>query len=120
MNTSGEDAKSGLPPVSSAEDTQTEDLETLPGLAKHIIDKCPHLNLMGLMTIGAIQSSYQAKEGEENPDFTCLRRCRDLLSEALGGKELKLSMGMSNDFAAAIKSGSDNIRWAKASHPSNL
>lgn len=67
---------------------------------------------MGLMTIGAIQSSYQAKEGEENPDFTCLRDCRDLLSEALGGHKLQLSMGMSNDFAAAIKAGSDNIRYA--------
>lgn len=84
--------------------------DTLLGLAKHILAKCPHLNLQGLMTIGAIQSSYQAKEGEENPDFTCLRQCRDLLSEALGGKELQLSMGMSNDFAAAIKAGSDNVR----------
>lgn len=85
--------------------------ETLFGLAKHIVEQCPHLNLLGLMTIGAIQSSYQAKEGEENPDFTALRQCRDALSEALGGKSLQLSMGMSNDFAAAIKSGSDNVRY---------
>lgn len=110
VNTSGEEAKSGLPPLKSADDARSNDTETLFGLAKHIIDKCPHLNLMGVMTIGAIQSSYQAKEGEENPDFTCLRQCRDLLSEALGGHPLKLSMGMSNDFAAAIKAGSDNIR----------
>lgn len=112
VNTSGEDAKSGLPPLKSLEDAKAGDKETLFGLAKHIIDECPHLNLMGLMTIGAIQSSYQAKEGEENPDFTCLRDCRDLLSEALGGHKLQLSMGMSNDFAAAIKAGSDNIRYA--------
>lgn len=109
VNTSGEDAKSGLAPLSSSK-AQSEGPDTLLGLAKHILEKCAHLHLQGLMTIGAIQSSYQAKEGEENPDFTCLRECRDLLSQALGGKELQLSMGMSNDFAAAIKAGSDSVR----------
>jgi uncharacterized pyridoxal phosphate-containing UPF0001 family protein len=99
-----------MPPLTT-EDDKSEDPDTLLGLAKHIVNECPHLNLQGLMTIGALQSSYQAKEGEENPDFTRLRRCRELLSGALGGRELQLSMGMSNDFAAAIKSGSDNVRY---------
>lgn len=111
VNTSGEESKSGIPPYSaSTAEIDASDPDTLLGLAKHIADKCPHLNLMGLMTIGAIASSYQAKEGEENPDFTCLIQSRDGLQQALGRSDLKLSMGMSNDFVAAIKAGSDNVR----------
>lgn len=109
VNTSGEDSKSGLPPPTefSHDDGDTE---TLIGLAKHIIETCPHLHLLGLMTIGALQSSFQAKAGEENPDFVRLRDSRDLLQKELGTHSLQLSMGMSNDFIAAIKSGSDNVR----------
>lgn len=94
----------------TAADQDASDKGTLLGLAKHILDSCPRLNLMGLMTIGAIASSYQAKAGEENPDFICLRESRDRLQQKLGLTGLKLSMGMSNDFVAAIQSGSDNVR----------
>jgi len=69
------------------------------------------------MTIGSFEASHSS---EENRDFSRLRNSRDNLTQALkdaglstgwgdGGK-LLLSMGMSADFEAAIKQGSDNVR----------
>lgn len=55
VNTSGEDQKSGL-----------SDKEEIVSIAKFIVDKCPKLNLLGLMTIGSFSSSVG--EGE-NQDF---------------------------------------------------
>lgn len=57
VNTSGEEQKSGLP---------TEGDEILK-LAKYVIEKCPKLNLLGLMTIGSVTNSLAS--GEENPEF---------------------------------------------------
>lgn len=66
------------------------------------------------MTIGAIARSKAAKEGEENEDFACLKQERDRLEKDLGkdlrGRKLELSMGMSDDFEAAIGMGSDEVR----------
>ena len=47
-----------------------------------------------------------------NPDFLCLRKCRDDLCKELGKdwKTVNLSMGMSNDFEHAIELGSSNVR----------
>ena len=81
------------------------------------------------MTIGSLSESLSS--GEENQDFERLRITRDLLQEELhkefppsqstggdatdgerwgeGGK-LLLSMGMSSDFEAALKAGSDVVR----------
>ncbi|KAH8668282.1 hypothetical protein BGZ60DRAFT_431550 [Tricladium varicosporioides] len=103
INTSGEESKSGVTPGPEA-----------TTLAKHILTECPHLNLIGLMTIGAIARSKEMKEGEENEDFRVLREERDRLQEELkeelkGGK-LELSMGMSEDFEGAIQMGSDEVR----------
>lgn len=67
------------------------------------------------MTIGALQSSFKARDGEENPDFIRLRESRDNLQAVLGIADLKLSMGMSNDFAEALRSGSDSVRYVEAS-----
>jgi PLP dependent protein len=103
INTSGEESKSGVTPGAEA----TE-------LARHILKSCPHLNLLGLMTIGAIARSKAVKEGEENEDFICLREERDRLEKEMGdelkGKKLELSMGMSDDFEGAIQMGSDEVR----------
>jgi pyridoxal phosphate enzyme (YggS family) len=98
VNTSGEDSKSGTTP----RDTTTE-------LAKHVVDSCPHLKLLGLMTIGAIARSKATGEGEENEDFVTLREERDRLRKELG-VELELSMGMSEDFEGAISMGSAEVR----------
>ncbi|KIW51116.1 YggS family pyridoxal phosphate enzyme [Exophiala xenobiotica] len=102
VNTSGEESKSGVSP----------DSEELVNLAKHIRDKCEHLHLQGLMTIGAIARSKATTPETENEDFICLRETRDKLAQALGIEEasLELSMGMSEDFEGAIRQGSNEVR----------
>ncbi|KEI41615.1 uncharacterized protein L969DRAFT_85420 [Mixia osmundae IAM 14324] len=107
VNTSGEESKSGLPILAD----RNADGE-LAHLALHVLDHCPHLELQGLMTIGAYDNSNAPPGSPENADFRSLRECRDALKEKLGDRlpSLELSMGMSSDFADAIRSGSDNIR----------
>uniref|UniRef100_A0A6T8I2D2 Pyridoxal phosphate homeostasis protein n=3 Tax=Hemiselmis andersenii TaxID=464988 RepID=A0A6T8I2D2_HEMAN len=94
VNTSEEDAKSGCEPP-----------EAVP-LAKHIAESCPHLELGGLMTIGAF--------GDPNPEpyFAMLAKCRGEVAAALGvePESLELSMGMSGDYDRAISAGSTNVR----------
>ncbi len=97
VNVSGEPTKSGCHP----EDAQ--------GLAEKI-NACPNLSLAGLMTIPPALEPEQAK-----PYFRKLRLLRDLLQEKLPGRDkLKLSMGMSADFEAAIEEGADFIRVGTA------
>ncbi|KUJ21628.1 uncharacterized protein LY89DRAFT_546065, partial [Mollisia scopiformis] len=99
INTSNESSKSGVSPGFEA-----------TALAKHIIDTCPNLNLLGVMTIGAIARS---QEGGENEDFATLLRERDRLEEELGEGwkgRLECSMGMSGDFEEAVRGGSGEVR----------
>ena len=100
VNTSGEEEKSGVEPADAA------------ALCKHVREKCPHLQLAGLMTIGAIARSQATTEETENEDFIALRETRDRVASELGieAKELELSMGMSSDFEGAIAQGSDEVR----------
>ncbi|KAK1222008.1 hypothetical protein PQX77_015187 [Marasmius sp. AFHP31] len=121
INTSGEDSKSGVSPLSQA---SIESEHELKQLAKYIILSCPRLKLQGLMTIGALELSLTASETEKNADFERLKETRDLLSDWLvkelgddakdkwgvDGGRLVLSMGMSSDFEAALKAGSDIVR----------
>lgn len=102
VNTSGEDTKSGVEPHG----------DELLKLCKLIRDECDHLTLQGLMTIGAIARSQATTAETENEDFDTLRSARDALAKELGLQpdELELSMGMSEDFEAAIKQGSDEVR----------
>lgn len=100
VNTSGEQAKSGVEPGDAL------------ALCKFVVDKCPHLELRGLMTIGAIARSKATTAENENEDFVALREVRDKVASELGwdtGK-LELSMGMSSDFEGAIAMGSDEVR----------
>ncbi|KAF8554456.1 hypothetical protein OG21DRAFT_1508892 [Imleria badia] len=117
VNTSGEEAKSGLPALGSAESAAGSELVQL---AQHIITSCPKLHLHGLMTIGSLKESL-ASDDRPNEDFETLRRARDVLEQILrqdptsGGKwgvegKLMSSMGMSSDFEAALKGGSDIVR----------
>lgn len=98
VNTSGEDSKSGVEPGAAAE------------LCRHIREKCPHLELAGLMTIGAIARSKDSEQ--ENEDFSTLRSVRETVAKELevSAEELELSMGMSADFEVAIAQGSDEVR----------
>ncbi|KAK6210871.1 hypothetical protein LQW54_005746 [Pestalotiopsis sp. IQ-011] len=102
VNTSGEESKSGCSPGADT-----------VALCKLVLDECPHLNLLGLMTIGAIARSKETTPENENEDFLCLKEQRDLVVKELGleGKqELELSMGMSEDFEGAIALGSGEVR----------
>jgi PLP dependent protein len=101
VNTSGEAEKSGIEPSEAA------------SLCRHVRERCPRLQLAGLMTIGAIARSQAATSAENvNEDFLVLRQTRDKIAEELGipKEELELSMGMSSDFEAAIAQGSDEVR----------
>lgn len=100
VNTSGEEEKSGVEPNDTA------------ALCKHVMEQCPHLKIQGLMTIGAIARSKEAKEGTENEDFVTLKIIRNRVAEELGlrQQELELSMGMSEDFESAIRCGSNEVR----------
>lgn len=100
VNTSGEDSKSGVEPKDALV------------LCRHVVEKCPHLQLAGFMTIGAIARSKAMTEENENEDFVALRETRDRVAEALGWdkEKLELSMGMSADFEGAIRMGSDEVR----------
>ncbi|KAF7312679.1 Pyridoxal phosphate homeostasis protein [Mycena indigotica] len=109
INTSGEDSKSGLSPLLSKDDNDND----LVKLAKHIVTSCPQLRLDGLMTIGALEQSLS---DDENADFVTLTTTRDLLELQLqedgflSERRLLLSMGMSSDFEAALKAGSNIVR----------
>ncbi|KAI5462243.1 hypothetical protein BGZ63DRAFT_423526 [Mariannaea sp. PMI_226] len=101
VNTSGEDAKSGCAPGD----------ETV-ALCREIIETCPNLNLIGLMTIGAIARSKATTPDNENEDFLTLTEQRDLVERELGLSQgsLELSMGMSEDFEGAVRLGSGEVR----------
>lgn len=94
VNTSGEESKSGCTP------------EEAPELAAHVVEQCPNLKLIGLMTIGAPDTS------DEPEAFRTLARAREAVSARLdvSVESLELSMGMSGDFEAAIRMGSDSVR----------
>lgn len=103
VNTSNEPSKSGCGPGADT-----------VALARYILAECPHLTLLGFMTIGAIARSVATTPETENEDFRLLREQRDLvvaeLRDELAGKELELSMGMSEDFEGAIAMGSGEVR----------
>ncbi|KAM5355625.1 hypothetical protein ACJ41O_002271 [Fusarium nematophilum] len=101
VNTSGEEAKSGCAPGA----------ETV-ALCREIVEACPGLQLLGLMTIGAIARSKATTPETENEDFVTLKEQRDLVAKELGLAEdsLELSMGMSEDFEGAVRLGSGEVR----------
>jgi uncharacterized pyridoxal phosphate-containing UPF0001 family protein len=128
VNTSGEESKSGLAPLTPLPAEEPE----LVQLAQYIIAECDHLHLQGLMTIGSL---VQSLSPAENQDFETLTKTRDTLQTILDtnreimqkkvddrlrneerivtwgeGGRLLLSMGMSSDFDAALKAGSDIVR----------
>jgi len=95
VNSSGEPQKGGV-----------ENAGEAVALAQSITADCPHLLLIGLMTIG--NADYTA--GPDN--FSFLSACRHDVATALSIEEsaLELSMGMSGDYKMAIEYGSTNVR----------
>ncbi|XP_078041874.1 pyridoxal phosphate homeostasis protein [Augochlora pura] len=101
VNTSKEEGKSGC------------QISEVCSLVKYIRDNCKNLEFIGLMTIGMY--GYDTNEGP-NPDFLQLQECKYDLSKELGidPAEIKLSMGMSNDYEQAVELGSTNVRVGSA------
>jgi pyridoxal phosphate enzyme (YggS family) len=95
VNISGEPQKHGF----SLEGAE-EELARLGAL--------PNLRLEGLMGMAAASEDPE----QARPSFAALWRLRERLGAQ--GKGLKLSMGMSHDFEAAIKEGSDLVRIGTA------
>eukprot|EP00188_Purpureofilum_apyrenoidigerum_P001192 Plantae.Rhodophyta-Purpureofilum_apyrenoidigerum.ctg16363.p1 GENE.Plantae.Rhodophyta-Purpureofilum_apyrenoidigerum.ctg16363~~Plantae.Rhodophyta-Purpureofilum_apyrenoidigerum.ctg16363.p1 ORF type:complete len:272 (-),score=52.17 Plantae.Rhodophyta-Purpureofilum_apyrenoidigerum.ctg16363:64-879(-) len=94
VNTSGEESKSGVDEVEA------------PSMAKYIVQNCPKLKLIGVMTIGKLDSS------PEPDDFKRLLEVRDAVAIELevDKASLEVSMGMSADFEAAARMGATNVR----------
>ncbi|XP_076244926.1 pyridoxal phosphate homeostasis protein isoform X2 [Calliopsis andreniformis] len=101
VNTSKEQEKSGC------------EVEETPSLVSYIIENCKNLEFVGLMTIGMY--GYDVTKGP-NPDFLCLKECRQNVSKKLNINLecIELSMGMSNDYEQAVEMGSANVRVGSA------
>jgi hypothetical protein len=74
------------------------------------VEKLPHLELRGLMTIPPYCDDPEAAR----PYFRKLRDLRNEISQRLGRTLPALSMGMSHDFEAAIEEGASEIRVGTA------
>ncbi len=87
-----------------------------PGELLSLFELCcamPHLEVVGLMTIGPLRPSAEAAR----VDFRELRRLRDGLRERFGAQAqgcAELSMGMSSDFEVAIEEGATMVRLGTA------
>lgn len=97
VNTSREDVKGGIEP------------ENCNALVKYVLNQCPSLRFIGLMTIG--KYGYDISLGP-NPDYLSLTSCRESLCNELELEkdQVELSMGMSDDYEQAIELGSTNVR----------
>jgi hypothetical protein len=96
INTSLEDSKSGLTP----------DLGPIADILGASLE-LPALDIQGLMTIGPLNGDQKAVSAA----FQTLRNLRDQLQSQFSGLQLnELSMGMSGDFALAIREGATMVR----------
>lgn len=98
LNTSKEEEKSGF-------DTVEEIAEAIEFL---LTKKKSNLICRGLMTMGSIREENFEEAAKKS--FHELRVARDYLAEKFNLKDLKLSMGMSQDYKIALKEGADYVR----------
>ena len=85
------------------------EIEKLPELAEQI-SELPQLELKGLMCIPPFTENPELAR----PYFKQLRELRDGLAKQLGRALPVLSMGMSQDFEAAIEEGATEVRVGSA------
>jgi hypothetical protein len=87
------------------------DEDELPSLIELLVG-CKHLRLIGLMTL----PPYFEDAEKARPYFCRLRELRDEWQKrgAFGDKSGELSMGMSHDFAVAVKEGATMVRVGTA------
>lgn len=100
VNTSNEEQKGGI-----------NNFEDLKPLVEFLLKEAKNLRFDGLMTIGSLANST-ATNDETNDDFAKLNEVKLSVATEFGlnPEDIKLSMGMSNDFEKAIKQGSSEIR----------
>ncbi len=94
--------------VNVGEETQKSGLLSadLPELADYVLERCPHLEVRGLMCLPPVFDAGDAAR----PHFARLRELRDSLSARLGLPLPELSMGMSGDFEGAVAEGATMVR----------
>jgi pyridoxal phosphate enzyme (YggS family) len=97
VNTSGEPAKHGWAPAQIPRDAEA-------------IAACRTIPIVGLMTMAAFDTTPETAR----PSFRQLRAIRDDLRARTGLPLVELSMGMSNDFEAAIEEGATLVRIGSA------
>ncbi|HPF69411.1 MAG TPA: YggS family pyridoxal phosphate-dependent enzyme [Candidatus Krumholzibacteria bacterium] len=97
VNISGEDQKNGLQPD-----------QAVP--AAEAVAALPNLDLQGLMGM----ARWDAPEAELRASFARLRRLAEQARTATGRPLPELSMGMSDDFPAAIAEGATIVRVGSA------
>jgi pyridoxal phosphate enzyme (YggS family) len=98
INVGGEAQKNGVAPGSAA------------GLVDHLVSRCPHLQLLGLMTV----PPYDPDAERSRPHFAALRALAADLALRTGSPALELSMGMSEDFEVAVEEGARWVRLGRA------
>ena len=107
VNVSGEASKDGFD--LAAWQQQPMLLDVFSRLVEHIAG-LPNLHICGLMTIAPIGTSHEAQQ-----HFQATRLLRDQLMQRFPSNNWsQLSMGMSDDFAAAIAEGATMIRIGRA------
>uniref|UniRef100_A0A8C4WUS5 Pyridoxal phosphate homeostasis protein n=1 Tax=Eptatretus burgeri TaxID=7764 RepID=A0A8C4WUS5_EPTBU len=96
VNTSEEESKHGMGMTDAV------------AIIQHVMERCPSLNFVGLMTIGA---EHDPSKGL-NPDFQSLLICRQKVCKHLNlnVEDVELSMGMSHDFEHAVEVGATSVR----------
>jgi pyridoxal phosphate enzyme (YggS family) len=97
VNTSGEASKHGWAPDQISRDAEA-------------IAACRTIPIVGLMTMAAFDTTAETAR----PSFRQLRAIRDELRARTGLPLAELSMGMSNDFEAAIEEGATLVRIGSA------
>jgi PLP dependent protein len=91
VNATDEAGKHGCPVADAAD------------LVDHLRQRCPSLELRGVMAMGPLQ-------GDPTPVFQRVARLRQDLQQSTGLGLPILSMGMTDDMAAAIAAGSTMVR----------
>jgi hypothetical protein len=101
VNTSGEPEKSGF-----------VDWDELASAVNLLINEKPPFRLHGLMTMSKMRTENFAEDALKC--FDQLHRIRDKIAQDFTISNLKLSMGMSNDYEIALNVGTDYIRLGSA------
>ncbi|MFN3414639.1 MAG: YggS family pyridoxal phosphate-dependent enzyme, partial [Thermoanaerobaculum sp.] len=84
--------------------------EELAPLVTHLLSRCPHLQLLGLLTV----PPYHPDPERSRPYFRRLRELAYQLESAFHLPTLQLSMGMSEDFWVAVEEGASWVRLGRA------